>query len=174
MLSWRNWNYAEDELHAFLVRRNPTDPTDEAYFRVFAPAGTSLQTLVRVAGRRWTVEECFELAKGEVGLSHYQVRQWQAWYRAVTLAMLALAFLAVLHAVAQQLNGEKKVKTLLLSRFLSLKFAICSTLCCGCLSPLSKISWLGHAGVLNTSFRLNRPIFVANSVFSPECSRWAM
>ena len=71
------------------MRRNPLDPTDEAYFRVFAPAETSLQTLAQVAGQRWTVEECVELAKGEVGLDQYEVRQWQAWYRAITLAMLA-------------------------------------------------------------------------------------
>ncbi len=51
MVSWHNYNCPKDELHAFLVQRNPLDPTDEAYFRVFAPAGTPLQTLVSVIGR---------------------------------------------------------------------------------------------------------------------------
>ena len=62
------------------------------------PAATPLVTLVRVAGCRWRVEEAFEQAKGEVGLDHYQVRQHLAWYRHVTLAMVALAFLAVTRA----------------------------------------------------------------------------
>ena len=48
----------------------------------------------------WQIEEGFEQAKGEVGLDHYQVRQYLAWYRHVTLAMAALAFLAVTRAQA--------------------------------------------------------------------------
>jgi SRSO17 transposase len=51
-----------------------------------------------VAGRRWRVEEAFEQAKGEVGLDHYQVRQYGAWYRHITLAMAAHAFLVVTRA----------------------------------------------------------------------------
>lgn len=54
-----------------------------------------LDVLVRVAGSRWAVEKCFQAAKNEVGLDHYQVRRYGAWYRHITLAMLAHAFLAV-------------------------------------------------------------------------------
>src|SRR3954451_18576554 len=50
-----------------LVRRSLADPTDRAYYVGFAPAGTPLAELVRVAGTRWAIEECFESAKGEVG-----------------------------------------------------------------------------------------------------------
>jgi hypothetical protein len=53
---------------------------------------------VKVAGARWAVEECFQAAKNETGMDHYQVRQYESWYRYVTLAMLALAFLAVTRA----------------------------------------------------------------------------
>jgi hypothetical protein len=45
--------------------------------------------LVRVAGIRWAVEECFQAAKGQVGLDHYQVRRYDAWYRHASLAMVA-------------------------------------------------------------------------------------
>src|SRR5262249_24432099 len=62
---------------------------------------TSLRTLARVAGERWRIEQSFELAKGEVGLDHYEVRRWDAWYRHMTLAMFALAYLAVLRAHLQ-------------------------------------------------------------------------
>ena len=51
--------------------------------------------LVRVAGRRWKVEESFQTGKGLTGLDEHQVRRWTSWHRWVTLAMLAHAFLAV-------------------------------------------------------------------------------
>ena len=81
-----------------LARRSISDPTDLAFYVCFAPADTSLATLVQVAGCRWRVEEAFEQAKGEVGLDHYQVRQYGAWYRHITLAMAAHAFLALTRA----------------------------------------------------------------------------
>ncbi|MFE7403213.1 hypothetical protein [Streptomyces sp. NPDC057557] len=59
-----------------------------------------LSELVRVAGVRWSVEECFQAAKGQVGPDHYQVRHWTSWHRHITLAMLALAFLTALAADA--------------------------------------------------------------------------
>jgi SRSO17 transposase len=82
--------------HWLLIRRNRTDPDDVTYSVVFAPVNTSLATLARVAGMRWTVEECFEVAKQAVGLDDYEVRSWQGWYRHITLAMLALAFLVAM------------------------------------------------------------------------------
>ncbi len=94
-------------LHALLVRRSLTDG-DLAYYVVFAPTDTSLQTLVNVAGQRWKVEECFELAKDEVGLDQYEVRHWTGWYRHITLAMWALAFLTVTRVQAVQLQAQKK------------------------------------------------------------------
>ena len=87
-------------LHWLLVRRNSKDPNNLAYYVVFGPANTSLATLASVAGQRWTVEECFELAKQEVGLADYEVRSWHGWYRHITLAMLALAFLVAMLALA--------------------------------------------------------------------------
>jgi SRSO17 transposase len=84
-----------------LVRRSRTDPTDRAYYVCFCPADTPLAELVRVAGTRWTIEEGFERAKGEVGLDHYEVRRWPGWYRHITLALLAQAYLTVTRAAAE-------------------------------------------------------------------------
>ena len=53
-----------------------------------------------MAGSRWAVEECFQAAKDQVGLDHYQVRRWDAWYRHTTLALVAQAFLAAVRAQA--------------------------------------------------------------------------
>jgi hypothetical protein len=46
-------------------------------------------------GRAGGIEDCFAEAKGEAGLDHYQVRKYRAWYRHITLSMLAHAFPAV-------------------------------------------------------------------------------
>jgi SRSO17 transposase len=83
-----------------LVRRSLEDPDARAYFFVHAPAGTPLKELVRVAGSRWAIEECFQQAKGQIGLDQYEVRSWTGWQRHVTLAMLAHAFLAAVRAEA--------------------------------------------------------------------------
>jgi SRSO17 transposase len=77
-----------------LVRRSLR--TGELAFYVCAgPAGLPLVALVRVAGSRWRVEEAFQAGKGLCGLDQHQVRRWGSWYRWVTLAMLAYAFLVV-------------------------------------------------------------------------------
>src|SRR3982751_2549125 len=94
--------------HWLLVRRSRRDPTDLAYYVVFGPAETSLATLARVAGQRWTIEECFEVAKQEVGLADYEVRSWHGWYRHITLAMLALAFLAGMRVTLNAATPRKK------------------------------------------------------------------
>ena len=82
---------------SLLIRRN--NSTGElAYFRCYAAMPVSLATLVRVAGRRWSVEESFQAGKGLAGLDQHQVRRWNSWHRWTILAMLASAFLAVLAA----------------------------------------------------------------------------
>jgi SRSO17 transposase len=91
--------------HWLLVRRSLADPADLAYFVAFGPATARLIDLARVAGRRWSVEECFEAAKQEVGLADYEVRSWHGWHRHVTLAMLALALLAALRAGLNAAKG---------------------------------------------------------------------
>ena len=84
--------------HWRLIRRSHSKPEDCADYAVFAPAETTRAALARVAGRRWTIKECFEAGKPEVGLGDYEIRSWQGWYRHITLALLALAVLAALRA----------------------------------------------------------------------------
>ena len=99
--------------HWLLVRRSRRDPKDLAYYVVFGPAATPLATLARVAGRRWAIEECFEVAKQEVGLADYEIRSWHGWYRHITLAMLALAFPAgmrvKLNAATSRKRGQRSL-----------------------------------------------------------------
>src|SRR5260370_41053064 len=105
LFAWARIELAAPEIsgwqHWLLVRRNRDEgpkPAEMAYVLVFAPTGTSLEEMVEAFGARWTVEQCFEEGKGEVGLDEYEVRSWHGWYRHITLSMLALAFLATLRA----------------------------------------------------------------------------
>ena len=92
-----------------LVRRSPAKPSELAFYLTHAPEGTTLARLVRVAGTRWTIEGCFEAAKGEVGLDEYEVRSWTGWHRHVTLAMLAHAYLAALRKAALGGRGRARL-----------------------------------------------------------------
>jgi SRSO17 transposase len=90
--------------HWLLARRSLSDPDDIAYYACYGPRRCSVADLAWIAGSRWHVEECFQQAKGEAGLDHYQVRSWRAWHAHITLSMLALAWLAA--SKAQAVKGE--------------------------------------------------------------------
>ena len=114
LFAWARIELAAPEISGWqrwlLVRRSldeGTKPAEMAYVLVFAPADTSLEEMVGAFGARWTVEQCFEEGKGEVGLDEYEVRSWHGWYRHVTLSMLALAFLTVLRARDEE-DARKK------------------------------------------------------------------
>ncbi|MBB4752073.1 IS701 family transposase [Actinoplanes lobatus] len=90
----------DDGRHSLLIRRNNT--TGElAFYRCWAPGPVTLAQLVRVAGVRWIVEESFQAGKGQVGLDQHQVRRWTSWHRFTTLALAALAVLAICTADAR-------------------------------------------------------------------------
>lgn len=92
-----------------LARRSIVDPTDIAYYLSDASIDTPLRTLACVAAARWTVEQCIEESKGEVGLDEYEVRHWQSWHRHITCAMLAHAWLAHLRSQAWGEKGRPRV-----------------------------------------------------------------
>jgi SRSO17 transposase len=85
-----HWLLARQSLHP-----GEKGELELAFFRCWSPRPVTLPELVAVAGARWAVEDCFAEAKNETGLDQYQVRKYRAWYRHVTLSMLAHAFLAV-------------------------------------------------------------------------------
>ncbi|QCX82460.1 hypothetical protein C9F11_45675 (plasmid) [Streptomyces sp. YIM 121038] len=88
-----------------MARRSIARPDEIAYYLAHAPTGTTADQLVTVAGSRWSIESCFQNAKNECGLDEYEVRRYVGWYRHITLAMLAHAFLAVMTAQARTERG---------------------------------------------------------------------
>jgi len=101
---WERW---------LLIRRNIKAQNEIAFYIAFAPKSKTLEDMAQAAGSRWTIEECFEMAKGEVGLDQYEVRSWIGWYRHITFAMLALSFLTKIRWNLEQSEIrllEKKVQ----------------------------------------------------------------
>jgi len=93
-----------------LVRCDATDPDEHRYFLAYGPEAAGVDELVRVCETRWQIEQCLAEAKGEVGLDHYEVRQWNAWHRHATLCLLAHAYLVVTRLAARREeagDGEK-------------------------------------------------------------------
>jgi len=80
-----------------LIRRH-RHTGELAFYRCYSPDAVPLRELVRVAGRRWAIEEAFQAGKGLAGLDEHQVRRWTSWRRWTLLAMIAHALLAVIAA----------------------------------------------------------------------------
>ncbi len=100
----------DDGRHSLLIRRNNT--TGElAFYRCWTPGPATLAQLVRVAGIRWAVEESFQAGKGQVGLDQHQVRRWTSWHRFTTLALAALAVLAICAADARTADRHHRPDT---------------------------------------------------------------
>jgi SRSO17 transposase len=95
--------------HWLLARRKIDDPTEIAYYVCYGPRRATLLDLAWTAGTRWRIEECFQQAKTDAGLDHYQVRSWRAWYAHITLSMLALAWLTT--ARQKLTKGEPRPAT---------------------------------------------------------------
>jgi SRSO17 transposase len=80
----------------WLMARRPVGAAPDAEVKHYlsnAPATVALAEMAAVGCLRWTIEEDFELAKGEVGLDHYELTRFRGWYHHMTLALMALAFL---------------------------------------------------------------------------------
>jgi SRSO17 transposase len=89
-----------------LIRRSLEDG-ELAFFSTWCPAGTGIDTLVMVEGRRWAIEDAFETAKTELGLAHNETRSWHGWHRHVSLVMLAFAMMATVRHHANSLPPPK-------------------------------------------------------------------
>lgn len=99
-----------------LIRRNRRT-RELAFYRCYASTPVGLPVLVRVAGRRWSIEQSFQTAKGQTGLDEHQVRTWRSWYRWTTLVLVAHVFLAIVTAAAQTLPVPAGLIPLTLNEF---------------------------------------------------------
>src|SRR4028119_1382438 len=73
-----------------LIRRTLADG-DLAFFSTWCPADTPIDPLVQVEGQRWAIEDAFETAKTELGLTHNETRSWHARHRPASMGRLPVA-----------------------------------------------------------------------------------
>jgi len=90
--------------HWLIVARNVENPKEVKYFVSNAPDGTPLEVLLHVGFSRWHVERCFEDEKSELGLSHFEVRNYKSLRRHLIITAVSHLFLAKVH---QKWRGEK-------------------------------------------------------------------
>jgi SRSO17 transposase len=90
--------------HHLLVAKNVLDPTEVKYFLSNAPEDTPVETLLLVAFSRWKIERLFEEGKSELGLDHFEVRQYRSIQRHLILSCVSYLFLAEFQ---QEHRGEK-------------------------------------------------------------------
>ncbi|MBA4424217.1 MAG: hypothetical protein C0390_14150 [Syntrophus sp. (in: bacteria)] len=76
-----------------IVRRTLGEGSVYSYFISNANRSTRLKTFVWLSGVRWAIEQCFEEAKSDLGMDHYEVRKFPGWRHHMLTCMLAHFFL---------------------------------------------------------------------------------
>jgi SRSO17 transposase len=99
-----------EQRHWLVFRRCLDDPTQLAYYLVFAPLATPLPTIVQAIGARWHIEEDLQANK-DLGLDQSEVRSYLGWYRHITLVLLASAFLLSICVQEHRLHQEPEEPT---------------------------------------------------------------
>ena len=90
--------------HHLVVARNVLEPEEVKGFVSNAPESVTAETLLLVAFSRYKIERMFEDTKGELGMDHFEVRQWRSIRRHLILSAVSHLFLAEFH---QTHRGEK-------------------------------------------------------------------
>ena len=76
-----------------LARRTLGEDPQYSYFISNAPVSTRLEKFVWLSGLRWSIEQCFEETKTELGMDQYEVRKFPGWHHHILTCMLAHYFL---------------------------------------------------------------------------------
>jgi SRSO17 transposase len=91
---FEKWNGKPGPASWLMIRRSLGEEEREIKFYLSnAPETISLAEMAWAGHQRWSIEVDFSLAKGEVGLDHYELTKYRGWYHHITLSMLALTFL---------------------------------------------------------------------------------
>ncbi len=96
--------------HWLVVAQNVLDEAEVKYFASDAPPGTPPEVLPHVAFSRWPVERCFQDQKTELGMDHFEARNYTAMIRHLAITAVTFLFLSRVrqaHRQSQQRRGEK-------------------------------------------------------------------
>lgn len=98
--------------HTLIVARNAMDLNEVKYFvsnMVPGANGVSLEWMLCVAFSRWSVERCFEVAKRDMGMDHFETRSWPAIHRHFYISQLSLLFCSRVHQRLREKNDRQSV-----------------------------------------------------------------
>jgi len=98
--------------HTLIVARNVLNPGEVKYFVSNMAVGTdgvSLEWMLWVAFSRWPIERCFELAKRDLGMDHFETRSWCAIHRHLYISQLSLLFCGCVHQRLREKNSGESV-----------------------------------------------------------------
>ena len=99
-------------MHTLIVARNVLNPEEVKYFlsnRVLGAGGAWLEQLLWIAFSRWPIERCFQVAKTELGMDHFEVRSWRGIHRHLYISQLSQLFCARVHHRHREKNDRKSV-----------------------------------------------------------------
>ncbi|NIA06507.1 MAG: hypothetical protein GWP14_02530 [Actinobacteria bacterium] len=65
----------------------------------------TLKKLLRIAFSRWPIERCFELAKNEMGMDHFEIRSWRGIHRHLYISQLSQLFCSRVHQDLREKNS---------------------------------------------------------------------
>lgn len=96
-----NYNLARDE-EWLLIEWPQDEAAPRHYWLSTLPQKTSFKQLVFNAMGRWMIERDYQELKSELGLSHYEGRNWRGFHHHATLCIAAYGFLML-----ERLRGKK-------------------------------------------------------------------
>jgi len=98
--------------HCLIVARNVLNPDEVKYFvsnMLPGSNGITLEKLLRIAFSRWPIERCFELAKDEIGMDHFEARSWRGIYRHLYISQLSQLFCCRVHQDLREKNSGQSI-----------------------------------------------------------------
>jgi SRSO17 transposase len=94
--------------HCLIVARNLLKQDEVKYFlcnMLPGSNGITLEKLLRIAFSRWPIERCFELAKDEIGMDHFEIRSWRGIHRHLYISQLSQLFCSRIHQDLREKNS---------------------------------------------------------------------
>jgi SRSO17 transposase len=82
--------YAEEWL---LIEWPRSEPEPTKYWLATLPPATQLKALAKMAKHRWIIERDYQELKQELGLGHFEGRNWRGFHHHATLCIAAYGFL---------------------------------------------------------------------------------
>jgi len=93
--------------HCLIIARNVLEPEEIKYFvsnMLPGSNGITLEELLRIAFSRWPIERCFQLAKNEMGMDHFETRSWRGIHRHLYISQLSQLFCSRVHQSLREKN----------------------------------------------------------------------